>query len=363
MTELKDILHGGCDPTLFKGVFHIEFSTFDLLCKFLLEDRDMEYSFSSRLHEYVKHRNKASAELSMVILCGVLYLVSECTIQECAMLLHLSRSTFHRYARLTVSELVRKSSEVIRLPKKENQRFLVSRSIRKPMTGAVFALDGTQITLSFKGRVNSFYSRHKKAEINCQVLCDWNMNPVYVMPNFSGRTHDSDAWSQCSLARELRDHPGEYIAEGNYIVADEGYANQGIVIRPFSKRGITNEQYNYNVVHKGARLIVENAIGAWKKRIPSLKTGIHASDPEELVLNVRAAAVLHQFARYHEQRLHVDPVAAEYEAQTFNTVEVFRNKYGVQLRQTLSTYFNSFYKDDIESWRQRFGRSYSVCYE
>ena len=88
--------------------------------------------------------------------------------------------------------------------------------------------------------MNSFYSRHKKAEINCEVLCDWNMNLVYVMPNFSRRTHDSDAWSQCSLARELRDDPGEYIAEGNYIVADEGYANQGIVIRLFSKRGITN---------------------------------------------------------------------------------------------------------------------------
>lgn len=146
----------------------------------------MEYSFSSRLHEYVKHRNKASAELSMVILCGVLYLVSECIIQECGMLLHLSRSWFDRYARLTVSELVRKSSEVIRLPKKENQRFLLSRSIRKPMRGAVFALDGTQITLWLKGRVNSFHSRHKKAEINCQVLCDWKMNLVYVMPNFSG---------------------------------------------------------------------------------------------------------------------------------------------------------------------------------
>lgn len=59
----------------------------------------------------------------------------------------------------------------------------------------------------------------------------------------------------------------------------------------------------------------------------------------------------------------MNPVGALYEIQTFNTVEVFRNKYGVQLRQTLATYFNSFYKDDIESWRQRFGRSYSVCYE
>lgn len=361
ISQLEDVLHGGLEPTAFRDIFHIEFSTFDLLCKFLLEDRNRDYPYESRLHEYVKNRKKSSAEESMVILCGVLYLVSDGSIRESAMILGQAKSTFQRYARLTVSELVRKASEVIKLPKKEDQRFLLARSIHKPMPGAVFALDGTQITLQFKGRVNSFYSRHKKAEINCQVLCDWNMNLVYVMPNYSGRTHDNDAWSQCSLAKELKEHPGEYIANGNYIVADEGYANQGIVIRPYSKKHMTREKYNYNIVHKGARLIVENAIGCWKKRIPSLKTGIHATDPEELVLNVNAAAVLHQFARFHEQTLHVDPVAVEYEHQTFHPVAVFANKTGTSLRSTITTYVNDFYSEELSSWRRTFHRESSVC--
>ena len=56
--------------------------------------------------------NKSSAQESIVILCGILYLVSDGSIRESAMILGQPKSTFQHYARMTVSELVRKASEV-----------------------------------------------------------------------------------------------------------------------------------------------------------------------------------------------------------------------------------------------------------
>ena len=56
------------------------------------------------------------------------------------------------------------------------------------------------------------------------------------------------------------------MVNGKYIVGDEGYGNEGIVIDGYCKKHI-REKYNYNIVHKGARLIVENAIGCCKNGI------------------------------------------------------------------------------------------------
>ena len=56
-----------------------------------------------------------------------------------------------------------------------------------------------------------------------------------------------------------------------------------------------------------------------------MKRGMDGSDPEEVV-NVNGGTVVDEFVRFHEQRLHVDRVAVEYEYQIFYCVVVFVDK-------------------------------------
>lgn len=51
----------------------------------------------------------------------------------------------------------------------------------------------------------------------------------------------------------------------------------------------------------------------------------NGSDPEEVV-NVNGGTVVDEFVRFHEQRLHVDRVAVEYEYQILYCVVVFVDK-------------------------------------
>ena len=58
----------------------------------------------------------------------------------------------------------------------------------------------------------------------------------------------------------------------------------------------------------------------------------NGSDPEEVVVNVNGGGVVHEFGLFHEQRLHVDRVAVEYEYQTLYCVVVFVDKRGRSVR-------------------------------
>ena len=60
------------------------------------------------------------------------------------------------------------------------------------MIGEVFVFDGSEMSLQFNDGVKYFYSGHKKGEMKCVVVCEWNMKLVYVMANDCGDTHDND---------------------------------------------------------------------------------------------------------------------------------------------------------------------------
>ena len=81
----------------------------------------------------------------------------------------------------------------------------------------------------------------------------------------------------------------------------------------------------------------------FKRRCPWLSEGMHASTPLKMTTSILAAAVLHQFAKFCEQRL--DEVPNDYLDQEFNIPVEFIGKSGSQLRLEVTKYLKSHFSD------------------
>lgn len=334
--SLSEIFDFQVSKTTFKDVMKIDYTIFVSLVNYLCKDRvDTSGNYTS-FTKWRKNRRSTSVHADTAVAAGVLFLLGSGTISECALILRMSRSTFYHLANIIVDELLFISSEIIKIPPKEKQVFLYSPGLDNPFPGALFALDGTQVRCYCKGKSNEFYSRKGNAEINVQLLCDWNLNLVYVDANYTGRTHDNDAWSLCYL-QQLIDSDKCPLRDGGFILADEGYATSGRVLRPYKRDSQETDKVLFNLAHKTARRKIENCIALWKNRVPLLNHGLRAVTPEQLVKNVHASAVLHQFIKFHEEA-ESDEAVLRYKEQVFIVPECFINKQGDNLRTAVKNY-------------------------
>jgi len=328
------------NPMRFRDLTHIDFETFCILTNWLKEFPE-DRKYTSRLYKWEQNRRKSSIPFECAVLCGVLYLTSTGTLRAKSFTVSMSTSSYDAISQYVIEELVSRSHEVICFPPKEKQVFMYSSIVKSPFPGALFALDGTLINLLYKGKDNSNYTRKGAAQLNVQIICDWRKNIVYVDSNYSGRTFDNTAFVN-SPAWDLIHNQG-VLREGGFIIADEGYALNGKVLRPYRKNTEIPERKLYREIFKSARLPVENAIGMFKRRCPWLSEGMHASTPLKMTTSILAAAVLHQFAKFCEQRL--DEVPNDYLDQEFNIPVEFIGKSGSQLRLEVTKYLKSHFSD------------------
>ena len=327
------VFGNGMDPIWFRQLTHIDFETFCLLTNWLLKFSE-ERKLSSRLYKWYKNRRITSTPFDCAVLCGVLYLTSSGTLRVKAFGLNIPKSTYDNLACYVVEELAARSHEVISIPPKEKQVFMLSNVIRSPFTGALFALDGTLVNLLYKGKDNSNFTRKGAAQLNVQILCDWRKNIVFLDSNYSGRSYDNIAFVD-SPAWDLIHNKG-VLREGGFIIADEGYALCGKVLRPYRKNTELPERKLYREIFKSARLTVENAIGLFKERCSWLNNGLHAATPAKMTITILAAGVLHQFALFCENTL--NNVSNNYLNQSFDIPARFFNKTGYELRQEVTDY-------------------------
>lgn len=293
----------------------MEYEVFVIFTKWMCFDHIEERTYESSFLKWLKVRRSTSMDVKTCLACGVLCLCGQGTLKEKAAILGMPRSTFEAAAWRVVEELFRRTKEVIMIPPQNKQVFMRCRNTGMPFPGALFALDGTHVRLAVKGRSNDFYGHKGYASLNVQVMCDWQMNLVNVESNFTGRTHDSDVYRMSSFATSLR-QGNNLLQPGGFIIADEGYACDNHVMRPFNGRRAGAKEKLFNRFFKSARLVVENAIGAWKQMCPLLGMGMHRMNPEMLAIAVQASAVLYQFCKKAKERvMRVQPSA--YLKQTF----------------------------------------------
>lgn len=340
--SLEHLINENCNPMVFKKTFKIHYETFDLLVQYLNEKPSRQGIEHSALYHWVESRRDDSMTLRTAVACGVLYLFGSGSLDEKAPTLGMHKSTFDVAANRVIAELVERSNDVIYFPPKDEQVFLESRNVRRPFPGGLFAIDGTLCRCATKGRRNDFYCRKGYACINVQLVCDWNRNLVHIDPNYTGRTQDNDMFMASPLQR-LLDGPNSPLRAGGFILADEGYANCGSIMRPFTDRDRDPGHQLFNHFFKSARLIVENAIGGWKKKCPLLNVGLHKMDPEDLVCVVHASAVLYQFCKRAEEQL-FRTVRTSYLRQRFPIPDFLVTAPDtIQKRTRLVEYFNQQY--------------------
>ena len=178
--------------------------------------------------------------------------------------------------------------------------------------------------------------------MNVQVVWDWNKNVAHVDSNYTGRTQDNDMFMGSPLQAWL-DGENSPLRPGGFILGDEGYANCGSIMRPFTDRDRDSGHRLFNGMYKSARVIVEKAIGGWKQKCPLLNTGLHAKHPEDLAVTVHASAVLYQFCKRAEEKL-LNPSPPEYLNQVFITPEFLLTEGDtMEKRRRLVEYFKRHY--------------------
>ena len=100
------------------------------------------------------------------------------------------------------------------------------------------------------------------------------------------------SYTSQSTARTLR-----------FIIADEGFACREHILRPYNKRTDDLEKILFNFVFKSTRLLVENAIGAWKQKCPLLNVGMHKMEPQDLAKTILASGVLYQLWKMTNEKV------------------------------------------------------------
>ena len=336
----------GNDPLAFERIFKMHYECFQYIVNWLVGENNSKLNRSTPFQRWYKTKRHSSAAVDTVVACGVLYLFGRGTEMEDASLLGVELSTFHMHAERVVEELYRRCSEVICFPPKEEQVCMKSNITDEPFPGALFAMDGTLCMLPARGSHNEFVGRKSLPQINVLVVCDWNMNLVHVDSNFTGRTQDNDMYMSSALHFCI-DGENSLLRPGGFIIADEGFACREHILRPYDKRSNDPRRILYNCIFKSTRLLVENAIGAWKAKCPLLDIGMHKKDPKDLAKVILASAVLYQMWKMTNEKI------MKHDTKTYSNKakyipQEFIGKRGVNLRDAVRDFLCDCNQEALE---------------
>ncbi|XP_056464817.1 uncharacterized protein LOC130404196 [Gadus chalcogrammus] len=138
------------------------------------------------------------------------------------------------------------------------------------------------------------------------ALMDSNYRFLYVDVGCNGRVSDGGVFRGCSLQQSLEQKTanipdpaplsGPELLSPYTIVADEAFPLKEYILKPYSSRGLTQEQRIFNYRLSRARRVVENAFGILANHWRVFTTKIHLQ-PETVDKIVLACTVLHNVLR------------------------------------------------------------------
>ena len=158
----------------------MDISTFKRLVCFLWSDDWPGQSQPSIIKKNYHLNIIGSHSIEMIVACGVVYMTGSGSNALNTFGMHIADTTYRKYAKDVIRELINKADCVIRIPSPSKQYFFPDgKGI--PVKGAVFALDGTHCRLRFGGMNRYEVYNHKKFfSINTMIVCDWNLNIVNI---------------------------------------------------------------------------------------------------------------------------------------------------------------------------------------
>lgn len=156
---------------------------------------------------------------------------------------------------------------------------------------AIGALDCTHIKIS-KPKIHGdeYVNRKGVPSINVQATCDGAERFTSVDIRWPGSVHDSRIWRNSATYRVMR------ATENAVLLADEGYGLAPWLMVPYQDP-TTEEQREFNRLHKSERAVIERCFGQLKKRFPMMQYTVRVG-VEKLTRFILSAFILHNVAKY-----------------------------------------------------------------
>jgi hypothetical protein len=135
------------------------------------------------------------------------------------------------------------------------------------LKGCVGVLDGTLVNLCQKPFLNgeTYWTRKQRYSMNVQIICNHKREIIYYQTGYPGSCHDSLCFKNTDICK----HPEKYMSNGEYLLADAGYALSPNVVVPY--RSPAGEELEFNRKFSSARIIIEHVMGLLKGRWSSLR--------------------------------------------------------------------------------------------
>ncbi|KAL8535514.1 hypothetical protein ACS0TY_011226 [Phlomoides rotata] len=126
-----------------------------------------------------------------------------------------------------------------------------------------------------------YQNRKGQVSVNILVVCDVNMNFIYVLTGWEGSANDSRV-----LRDDVNKNPGFHVPRGNYYICDGGYPNGDGYLSPcwgiryhLKEWGSgaslpRNKEEYFNMKHERARNVIERSFDVLKKSWVILRSAL-----------------------------------------------------------------------------------------
>lgn len=219
---------------------------------------------------------------------------------------------------------------------------------------------GKHVTINHPREHGSLYFNYQKTHsIVLMAITDADYKFVYVDVGCNGRMSDGGVWKRSDLGVALETGTVELPEQRNlplsetpckyFFVADDAFSLKEYIMKPYSGRGLGEEEGICNYRISRGRRVVENSFGILCKRFPIFYKPLPVK-PEKATHVVLAAVALHNFLQTTSSRNSYGSSQnfgydyASHVSQTFLPMEVTpggrSSDKAKRMRDSLSEYFN-----------------------
>ncbi|KHJ99908.1 transposase, IS4 family [Oesophagostomum dentatum] len=151
------------------------------------------------------------------------------------------------------------------------------------------AIDGSCVKIDKPGHSGwQYYCRKGYTAINVLAAVNASEKFTYINANFPGSVHDASMYAYSSLKDAFAN--GQ-VLPGYCFVGDSGFPNGNDIITPI-RNPSRRQEVSYNKWHRKMHVVVECALGKWKRKFAILRDGIRVT-PRKAAKIIIACAVLH----------------------------------------------------------------------